>query len=114
MRGGRLCDLPGIVPSCVGVDQLALLVSTFLIDRFDLSGFRQACLGLTGQTYMPIPFQAPCLYRLVPHPIACDAAYRKCDSPAFGLCEAFRVAREAALPLISGSLYFRFTVTLSY
>ncbi|MEX2111863.1 MAG: methanethiol S-methyltransferase [Pirellulales bacterium] len=48
---------------------LLALVSTFLIDHFDLFGLRQVYLYWSGRPYEPIPFQTPLLYRWVRHPL---------------------------------------------
>ena len=46
-----------------------VLVSTFLINHFDLFGLRQAWLYLTGREYTLLPFKARSLYRYIRHPI---------------------------------------------
>jgi methanethiol S-methyltransferase len=46
-----------------------VLVSTFLIDHFDLFGLRQVRLYFRGQPYSPLAFRAVVLYRFVRHPI---------------------------------------------
>jgi len=46
-----------------------VLVSTFLINHFDLFGLRQVWLYLLGRPYTPLRFGTPVLYRVVRHPL---------------------------------------------
>jgi protein-S-isoprenylcysteine O-methyltransferase Ste14 len=48
---------------------LVLLVSTFLINHFDLFGLRQVFLRLRGIDYKPVNFTERALYRFVRHPL---------------------------------------------
>ena len=48
---------------------LLVLVSTFLLNHFDLFGLRQAWLYLRGAPYTHLTFSTPGPYRLVRHPL---------------------------------------------
>lgn len=48
---------------------LTVLLSTFMIDHFDLFGLRQIWLHWRGHDYVPPAFRTTALYRYVRHPI---------------------------------------------
>ncbi len=48
---------------------LTVLVTTFLINHFDLFGLRQVYLHWTGREYQPLRFKAPGPYKYVRHPL---------------------------------------------
>jgi methanethiol S-methyltransferase len=48
---------------------LLVLVSTFLINHFDLFGLRQVWLQLRARAYTPLEFGTPGPYKLVRHPL---------------------------------------------
>jgi len=46
-----------------------VLISTFLINHFDLFGLRQSWLYFIGKEYKPLSFRIPLFYRFVRHPL---------------------------------------------
>lgn len=48
---------------------LIVLISTFLIDHFDLFGLRQVYLYLRDKENAPLEFKTPALYKFVRHPV---------------------------------------------
>jgi protein-S-isoprenylcysteine O-methyltransferase Ste14 len=51
------------------VGWVTVLVTTFLINHFDLFGLRQVTLQLMGRPYTALRFRTPGLYKLVRHPL---------------------------------------------
>jgi methanethiol S-methyltransferase len=48
---------------------VVVLLSTFMINHFDLFGLRQVWLPLIGRPYVPVSLRTPWLYRHVRHPL---------------------------------------------
>lgn len=61
--------LEAVMWGLFGLGWVIVLISTFLINHFDLFGLRQVYLHFIGKPYTLIPFQTPWLYRVVRHPI---------------------------------------------
>ena len=52
-----------------GIGWATVLVTTFLINHFDLFGLRQTWFGFRRRPYEPVPFVTPLPYRWVRHPL---------------------------------------------
>ena len=59
----------GVLWGCFAFGWLLVLVSTFLINHFDLFGLWQVWLQLMGRPYTELAFRTPGIYRLVRHPL---------------------------------------------
>ena len=72
--GGVVWDVSGagaraVLQALCMAGFLVVLVSTFLINHFDLFGLRQVWLHLIGRPYEHLPFRTPGPYRVVRHPL---------------------------------------------
>jgi protein-S-isoprenylcysteine O-methyltransferase Ste14 len=61
--------LRGVIWGVFAFGWLLVLVSTFLINHFDLFGLRQVWLQLLGRRYTHLKFDTPGPYKLVRHPL---------------------------------------------
>ena len=59
----------GVIWGAFAFGWLLVLVTTFLINHFDLFGLRQVWLQLVGRPYTEVGFRTPWLYRYVRHPL---------------------------------------------
>lgn len=72
--GGVIWDVQhptgrAILYSLFGLGWATVLISTFLIDHFDLFGLRQVWLYFRGREYTPLKFKTPAAYKFVRHPL---------------------------------------------
>ena len=58
-----------VLTSLFWLGWLSVLLSTFVVDHFDLFGLRQVYLYLTGRPYTPPSFKTRGVYKVVRHPI---------------------------------------------
>jgi protein-S-isoprenylcysteine O-methyltransferase Ste14 len=61
--------LGGLVTALFALGWLVLLLSTFLINHFDLFGLRQVYLRLRAVDYTPLKFKERAFYKFVRHPL---------------------------------------------
>jgi protein-S-isoprenylcysteine O-methyltransferase Ste14 len=59
----------GLMYGLFAAGWLIVLVSTFMINHFDLFGLRQVWLYFRGKPYTPLQFRTPFFYRYVRHPL---------------------------------------------
>jgi protein-S-isoprenylcysteine O-methyltransferase Ste14 len=61
--------LAGLIWSLAALGWIIVLLSTFMLDHFELFGLRQSISFATGQQMVGTHFRTPGLYRVVRHPI---------------------------------------------
>ena len=73
-----------------------VLISTFLINHFDLFGLRQIWLQLLGRPYRALPFKSVALYRHVRHPLYLGFFFAFWATPTMTVTHlAFAIATSA-------------------
>jgi len=123
--GGVIWDTQGGPIEVVAIAGYAMglaivLLSTFLINHFDLFGLRQVYLYLIGRPYTHLPFRTPFFYRYVRHPLYVGWLLTFWCAPVMTVAHLFFAAmttayiviairfEESDLIAIHGDLYLRY------
>jgi len=80
---------------------LLVLVTTFVINHFDLFGLRQVWRYFMGQPAQPVPFVTPLLYRIVRHPLYLGWLFAFWCAPLMTMTHLFFAAMTTAYILIA-------------
>jgi methanethiol S-methyltransferase len=94
-----------------GFGWFVVLLSTLMIDHFELFGLRQVVLHFTGQPVRPVDFQMRALYRFVRHPLMTGFVIAFWATPTMSAGHLFFAVMTTAYILIAVQLEERDLVT---
>ncbi len=104
-------SLRTLIWATCGLGWLVVLVSTFLIDHFELFGLRQVFLYFTGRPARPVDFQTRAFYKFVRHPIMTGFVIAFWATPTMSVGHLFFAAMTTAYILVAIQLEERDLVT---
>ncbi len=104
--GGVIWDLQDGIAAAViycvyGAGLAIVLLSTFLLNHFDLFGLRQVYLYLLGREYTPLEFRTPSFYRYVRHPLYVGWLLTFWAAPLMTVAHLFFAAMTTAYILLA-------------
>ena len=104
--GGAIWRIDGgiaetVVVGLYGAGLLIVLLSTFLINHFDLFGLRQVYLYMTAREYTHLEFRTPFFYRYVRHPLYFGWLLTFWSAPVMTVAHLFFAAMTTAYILLA-------------
>jgi len=104
--GGVIWKIDGgiaeaIILGLYAVGLLVVLLSTFLINHFDLFGLRQVYLYMIGRPYTHLEFRTPFFYRYVRHPLYVGWLLTFWSAPVMTVAHLFFALMTTAYILIA-------------
>lgn len=112
----RVWDLPSpplrtLIWAICGCGWLVVLLSTFLIDHFELFGMRQVFLHFNGQPFRSADFQTRAFYRFVRHPLLTGFLIAFWATPTMSVGHLYFAVMTTAYILVAVQLEERDLVT---